>query len=640
MGERIIHISARDGAGYPAKLLELRDDGSTVQIAKGSVDPVAAGLAGAVGMLAGPKPASQLPLAGSKLYEALYQALGEPLQSMLDGAQTTVLMDIEPAELQHIPWEILFWPQPIPGGVTLARVAEGHHLARVYEPDWRLPSTVPKGPLRILIVIGAAEEDADVAAAEELEEIERSIHPVLPTIDFEVVKNHTDLYPMIKHFRPHILHFIGHATANPSRLQFAEKPPQPKWDWDAGTIFAHVGRATLDNWTPNIAFLNACRTGAVEGELGPVAGAFLAAGTRATVAMQGNIKGRAAGCLAGAFYRYLGIGASIDRALTVARSEVGLPFGNKEASYPALTLRCRPTAVLPRFSKPQAYSARERNCPLLAKLKVFVNQTTPRREAHQNLWPQRTGEPRTNFILMRGRSGAGKTVLGTCLLELSANLGHTVRYVRVGRGPVDYVKILDLIWGASDPRLAQISPLLEVLDLQPREQLRNLLDTSKDPTALYALFRQALSGLAKNQPVTIVLDEFNRKMDENSFWTMWEYLVGYLSQPELSNVNLILALSDDDADYYKLDGRLRDHIELTVPKHEVKLTEVDQADFLKLLDRYLSYRSPDFNPSRRKKIRSLMEDEDLSKFRPLSIQKLEEQAFQLASALKIALKEI
>jgi hypothetical protein len=157
---------------------------------------------------------------------------------------------------------------------------------------------------------------------------------------------------------------------------------------------------------------------------------------------------------------------------------------------------------------------------------------------------------------------------------------------------------------------------------------------------LYALFRQALSGLAKTQPVTIVLDEFNRKMDEGSFWTMWEHLILYLSQPELSNVNLILALSDDDSEYYKLEDKLRDHIELRVPKHEVKLTEVDQADFLNLLDRYLSYRSSDFNPGRRKKIRSLMEGEDLSKFRPLSIQKLEEQAFQLASALKIPLKEI
>jgi hypothetical protein len=632
MREALIRISAANPTDYPVEMFDLGTE-PQASIASGVITAAMINVPGAVAAIDGTAAPAGLRAAGRALYDALFSALGVSLQQWLDSPESAIFLDAEPNAFQNIPWEIMLWPKTIAGGIADSMVTSAHHLARVYKPDWKRQSAAPEGPLRILFAIGAANNDPDVAASDELEEIERSIRPVHPAIDFEVVENYTDLYPRIISFSPHVLHFIGHGFAKPPRLEFAARPPLPTWDWSTPAISTDVGSFNLKHWVPNLAFLNACRTGAVAGDLGPVAGAFLGAGTWATIAMQGDIKGRAAGHLAGVFYRELGTGVSLELALSVARGEVTRLFGEKEAAYPALSVRCHPTAVLPIFSKPDP---RRKTCPYLKKLNVFVNQKISRREVYQNLWPW-GGDQRVNFILIRGRSGFGKTVLSTCLLHLSASLGHHVRYVQVSRAPVDFVKILDAIWGASDPpNMAKISPLFEPLPLQPQAELRDLLDKSKDPIALYSKFRQALAELSKARPVTIVLDEFERKLDEGSFWTMWEHLIVKLSLPELNKVTLVLVLNEDDSTYYRLDEKLRDHIELVVPKHDVPLKEMNQDEVLDLLDRYLSYRSSYFDANLRQQIRALRGLANIDP--PLAISKLEVKAVDLARTLNTSLE--
>jgi hypothetical protein len=631
MRRALIRISEANAAGFPVELFNL-SSGTEVSIAAGVIQPGTIDAPGAAAALAGATPPAGLNKAGRAIYDALFNALADRLQQWLDGPESAIFLDVKPGGFQNLPWEIMVWPKTIPGGVAESRVTSAHHLARVYQPDWNRTSSAPEGPLRILFAIGSADSDPDVAACEELEEIERNIRPVHPAMYYEVVENHPDLYPKIIEFSPHVLHFIGHGFANPPRLQFDKKAAPAAWDWTTAAIATDVGNFNLKGWVPNLAFLNACRTGSAAGELGPVAGAFLGAGAWATIAMQGNIKGRAAGLLAGVFYRELGNGATLELALSVARGEVARQFGEKEAAYPALSVRCQPAAVLPAFSKPDP---RHKTCPYLKKLSLFVNQKVPRREVYQNLWPG-SGNARVNFILIRGRSGFGKTVLSTCLLQLSASLGHHVRYIQVSRVPLDFVRILDAIWGVSDPpNLARISPLFEPLPLQPQAELRELIDKSKDPLALYSKFRQALAEVSRNRPITIVLDEFERKLDEGSFWTMWEHLITNLSLPELDKVTLVLVLSEDDCTYYKLDEKLRDHLELVVPKHDVPLNEMGQSEVLDLLDRYLSYRSPYFDVGLRQNIRLLKGLANIDP--PLAINKLELKAVELARALNTTL---
>ena len=97
----------------------------------------------------------------------------------------------------------------------------------------------------------------------------------------------------------------------------------------------------------------------------------------------------------------------------------------------------------------------------------------------------------------------------------------------------------------------------------------------------------------------------------------------------------MLVLSEDDCTYYKLDEKLRDHLELVVPKHDVPLNEMGQSEVLDLLDRYLSYRSPYFDAGLRQNIRLLKGLANIDP--PLAINKLELKAVELARALNTTL---
>lgn len=632
MAEGVIRIFDPAGGDFPIELAELRPDGSLSRVIEGAIPAQSIDTATASDILTGRTPASALAPFGRALYDALYQALGNELRDRLNGPESVLFLDIGPATLQAVPWETLYWPNTVAGGFADTRVAASHRLVRVYRPDWRAARPKPDGPLRILIALGARAGDS-IGAESEIVEIERSVHDVIPAIDLQKVRgSRDDLYEAIKDFRPHVLHFIGHGSNNPPALEFSPSDGSPGWDWLASDIAASVGRSPLNDWAPNLAFLNACRTGAAAGVLAPVAGAFLAAGARATIAMQGDIQGAAAGKLAGTFYREIAAGASIDRAIHIGRDKLA-GISEKQASFPAVTLRCAPPAVFPGFAKRPEYAKAEVDCPYLAQLAVFVNQVGPRRQLHQRLWPFRE-DGRRNLVLIRGGSGFGKTVLSFCLLDLAASLGHRVRYVRVGLEPVDYVKILHAIWGRKDPN-ARRSPLAQPLPLGPEHDLEKLLASTKDPEELYAGFAQALGALAKTQPVTFVLDDFQKKMDPGSFWTIWEQLFLSLGTGAMENVNVILVLNEDECTYYELDSKLTSHPELFVPKEEVKLGELNPGEFLELLDLYLSYRDPWFDEERRGKVRDIVAGGGLNRLRPLSIDKLEKKYLGIVNLLDL-----
>jgi hypothetical protein len=159
---------------------------------------------------------------------------------------------------------------------------------------------------------------------------------------------------------------------------------------------------------------------------------------------------------------------------------------------------------------------------MLPKLCAFVDQVRPRRELCTSLWPVTRAARRCPFIVLRGEEGFGKTILSAWLLDLTVHLGHIVRYVKVdqAKGGVDYVKVLELIWGSSGPGSG--SPLLDGLpspNLPKHYDLQELLRSSKDP-AVYGTFVQALNSITKEQErkLTLVLDDLNSKeIDPDSF---------------------------------------------------------------------------------------------------------------------------
>jgi hypothetical protein len=499
----------------------------------------------------------------------------------------------------------------------------------------------------VLLAIG---HDKDIEAEEEKKEILRRVHPAQCTVDIQTIipKDRDELYGMINNFVPHVLHFIGHATSNPPHLEFQG------WDWTNGQVAADVGGPNLDKWTPCLVFLNACRTGTASGGVAPMAGVFLVKGAKAAVAMQGDIKGKAAGVLAGVFYERLAGGTPINEAMLRARSAVARKYGYKEAAYPALTMRYPPAATLPLFQSPgNDYQKRIKSCDLLPKLAVFVNQLESRRSLYENFWPFLPKHFCEQFVLLRGDARSGKSVLSAWMLDLSLRLGRRVRYVKVSSEPsaaapgaaaqlgVNHIRILELIWGINTS--GQGSPLMDPLPPPSNgTALHALLEDAKktkDP-AVYGKFREALADVSKDRPVTIVLDEFQKAMDSGSFWILWENLFARLGDPELKNVFLMLVLGEDEYREYRIDDQLKQRPGLKIPKKEIKLKALAEKEFIELFSDYMYFRSKEFHDQRLKDVLK-MTAESVAKNdnKPLSVARFEEKALEMAKLFELRIDE-
>ena len=407
-------------------------------------------------LLSGNEPASAITEKGLELYEPLDAALGAPLQQVLAGARSVIHFDLGPSEdLRGLPWESLSWRQDVGGAEITRRVRATHDICRDdNKMTWDVAPEMSKGPLRLMIATGEA---SGIGECEEVTEIRRRVQPNECAVDILEIKpaERLVLYKEIKRFRPHVFHFIGHGETN--ALNFG------KWDWTSERL-EDVGAIALEGWKPCLVFLNACRS-AQAGEsltfakLAPLCSLFLLKGAQAAIAMQGDIKGAAAGTLAGVFYENLAAGCPIHEALSQARADVETAFDEKQACYPALMLRCPSGAALPCFHPlTEDYRSRVRHCDILPKLRVFVNQVKPRRDIYGSLWPYRSKQPPEPFILLRGSSSCGKTMLAGALLDLAMRLGHSVRYVDLGLEPtVDHVSVLTRIWGGRASGLAAVA---------------------------------------------------------------------------------------------------------------------------------------------------------------------------------------
>lgn len=589
MREVVIKIRLGSGGDRPAELFE-REGGKLTSVGvPGTMRLTDEELARYEGLLSGNTPPAGLRAEGEALYLKLRGALGQPLDDLLNGEQARIFLDLE-HDLHRLPWEVMIWRKPTDTGGSVATwVSLAHHVCRVIRPDWASAPQQPQGPLRVLIAIGR--DDASVEAGKEEEEIRRRVQCSQRTVDIETItpRGIDELYDRIKEFVPHVLHFIGHGSSDgEARLEFQG------WDLTSTNVTSYVGRDNLNKWRPGLVFLNACRTASASGQSAAMAGAFLANGASASIAMQGNIRGKAAGTLAGVFYEKLACGIPVNEALSLARGVVQQKYDYKEATYPALTLRCRPRATLPSFLPlDDDYRLRQNTCRLLPWLSVFVNQVKPRRDLCGSFWPFHDSELQRRFVLLRGHEGFGKTLLSAWALDLSLRLGHRVRYIRVGAGRdgVDYIRVLRLIWGLEQPDF--VSPLTDPLPHNP--DLVRLLERSKD-TGVYLPFRQALAEMSAQRPLTIVLDEFDMKMDYGSFWTLWEHLFVPLATGDVfKNVHLMLVLNEKEYLDYKIDEEVISRPQLQIPgRKEIKLDMLGAEEFIDRFREYLYFRSEEF----------------------------------------------
>jgi hypothetical protein len=481
------------------------------------------------------------------------------------------------------------------GGAVPTWVIQAHHLSRVYQPDWQARSTFG-GPLRVLVVVGCADDDAAVEPLDEIAEIRRGVQPVQRTIDLKIVRrpeNLDALYGAITPFRPHVLHFIGHGEAGVLKMEGWQD------DWKTERL-VDFGKPIVKQWRPRLVFLNACRGATAARGLASVAGAFISNGALAVVAMQGNIQGKAAGRLAATFYSELARGSAVDEALSLARGKVAGVFAYREAAYPVLYLTRAPDRILPAIKREQElgdYQARIPYCPFLSKdMRTFVNQVDARRRLCSSTWPIDDESVVMPFLILRGGSGYGKSLLSAWLLDLSVRVGRTVRYVHVQPlrgGGVDAAGVLRSIRGTPEQVPGRTSPLMCHLRLDADGQLKleDALVAARDPATMFEKFRIALRQAAAIAPISIVLDEIGKSMDTGSFRLLWTHLLDYLGTDELQGVTVVLVLTDDEYDYYVTQQGLP-----SLPEREVALGALGLDDFVEAFREYLEYRRDEPDP--------------------------------------------
>ncbi|MDX2034344.1 MAG: CHAT domain-containing protein [Blastocatellia bacterium] len=535
---------------------------------------------------------------GEHLFRLL-GAVGTAWDALRQGAEPVrALLEIRPERLALLPWELLSqgpdrWAMD-PVNTIVRTHQYGAGPAEPAALGW---------PLRVLVVIGAGEGDAAVAAAEELQLIEEALRPVNRTVDLEILRQpaQSDLIRLWQDFKPHILHFIGHGgetAAGAPRLRFtlpAQLPGgQRNWNWTADDIFTEL-RDT--QWTPRLVFINACRSETASIEIQKSAWSigrtFRNLKVPATLTMQADVLGTAAGHLAGRFYSAIAEGLPIDAALARARTHVKTQLPNgidlREWALPCLHVSIPPEKILPIKAAGPA--------PAISVFKdvidKFVDRQIDRRKFVRGidaLAPLSGEKARCpNLIVVRGEEASGKTWISKWCMDACALQDHELRYVEVvsDRGK-DWLDVLLQIRDG-DPRRAALSfvfaPLPEAAFHQFNWELHHRLQGKEPPERngatvappgrdlpgarpmselnehfarhTFASFRGALEQAANGRLLILSLDHFTAGDATLPAPEMRNYLrpewIDRIAGAKESPVKLVLTLNDKEYDDYGIE---------------------------------------------------------------------------------------
>jgi len=203
-------------------------------------------------------------LLGSYLFDQIFQPLTESQRVRLRSAEVEVrIVANDDEHLARLPWAIL-----AEGEVFLT--AANWSVALSASEEECIDCMLPPSP-RLLMVTPQPTGWADTEAAEHIAELELMLAVVNPLHakgkSFRVVESWEDFKSALISFRPHIVYFYGHGTAdeNASRLVFAAAAGNAPLLVPA-VDFAALLRS-LDVDRPIIAYINCCK-GEVGGLLG------------------------------------------------------------------------------------------------------------------------------------------------------------------------------------------------------------------------------------------------------------------------------------------------------------------------------------------------------------------------------------
>ena len=481
------------------------------------------------------------------------------------------LLDIDPPHLRLIPWELMSRDQ---GRLFLDETAVFARADKL-----RADEAQELVPLRVLVVEGR--RDDGIGTATEMRGIKSALPDFRGRIDAEFLCEPTrdELTSAFRRVRPHILHFMGHGVRDPATKQVALQVGE--WSLTRQYI--------MDSFlspSPRLVVLNACRSGEVD-DVRSLTEALLARGAAAVVAMQGDVRGEAAGRFGSELYRGLATGKRVDQAVAGARRAVLIEGGNDQARdwcLASLTLRVPPDQVLPLV---YCISEDERELverDLFEPIKLLVDRTEQRWKLAEAADPDE-GSPE-RLVLLVGDIRLGKTALVTWIRMRCALRGRRVRYVSFkGEDNLNFVHALRVIEETPDD-VASLAGPADAFDRfnydveflvkgkippEPSGALprtfpkipRTLLLGGGNDERILESFRDALRKTTEKRPLMLVLDDIG--MIGKSDFQTWFYphLIQRIADGDPSNVRLLIVLSHDDKrDYWPSESTLGKEVEV------------------------------------------------------------------------------
>lgn len=529
---------------------------------------------------------ADLPRIGAQLYALVGQ---NTIHDELDpaGGARRILLQIEPPELVSLPWELL-----TRDGVQLMNLPQrpicrsSGRAASLPPPDW---------PLRVLIVDGGEEILLDgngqptpgvVEASQEIAQVIQAIndHDANADIDLLVLTRPTrgqilqafedplDAERPEPHqgFRPHILHFIGHGNvaAGQAFLQLWDAQGQTAVDW----LAADIRTDFMATHRPRLVILNACKSGAAAGDgLWSLTDAFLKAGIPAVIGMRANVSGEHARIFSGSLYRALVQGKALDEAMVLARRQVWTAlqqnsFQRLEWAAPTLEVRGDPAAVIVVGGAIDSLVRDQvRGNSKLSRVRGLVD----RRPERAGAW-RRVAEDRRKVVVVRGRSGVGKTSFAHLLMERCALCSHQVRYVDLaGNSRMDFLTVLRRICDGADPAaddLALTGPLPAAAFQPFKDAVQAVLGAPLSPDSNWSAVQQAVdrrrivesfqSGLAQSiaaPPLVLVLDHLHELHEDQVRSFLLPDLITWCARRPARDLLLVLLLNPPDYDRFALE---------------------------------------------------------------------------------------
>ncbi|MFD0201958.1 MULTISPECIES: CHAT domain-containing protein [Saccharothrix] len=478
-----------------------------------------------------------------------------------EGGLRTYLL-IEQPELRSLPWELMCDRDDI----DLARVDRAPILRvdRLPDGDWTEVEDLPL-PIRILVVVGQEDEDERIGAVTEVRAIKEGLAKARGRFEpqFLIAPRWQEVKLAYQRLRPHVLHFIGHATTHDGEPELLLHP--------AGSDTRDDGITARDirelRPAPRLAILNACRP-ASSREHRSLAEAFLESNLRgpgalAVIGMQGDIRGQAAALFTRSLYRDLARHVPLDIAVTRARDEVHTHAGGRSGHHdwflPALTVRRAVERVLSAPLPVPKHEVTALEGRLHSNIVQFVDRDEERLRVTDRIVGFLTDEP-TKVLLIQGESRVGKSLLVDWTRRWCALRGHRVKYVDLkGRRTLGLIDTLDAIAGKSDD-IESIAPGADAGLARFTDRLSRFGESSQSrhpgsPETLRGLFDALIDAMrqsAEDAPLVLILDHVENVVGGVLHGILRPMLIERALDGALPDVRLVLVMDTGHAGYAQL----------------------------------------------------------------------------------------